>query len=245
MYEKIKHILSLVNQERSKLMIMVRTTLWIGMIATIVCTVAIVIRFFFFPVTGVDPGSVIGLVTSILGIAATVLALMGAFAVAAWWQELDKKVKGHAKTLIDDAVKIQKEDFQKEISQLQALIGITNKQLALSATIFAPWDAEEWAQAFLRINPQSEITHHMMVRYLQEVEAFLPLGKRKLPSAHKGLRVYHGYPIQELWKKALEWQQKVIEQGDEKHIEAIRKTIDEIRPAFEEHAKKEKNNPQQ
>lgn len=39
-----------------------------------------------------DSGSIAGLAATVMGVAATILALLGAFAVAAWWNQLDVRV---------------------------------------------------------------------------------------------------------------------------------------------------------
>ncbi len=63
------------------------------------CAVTIVVKLIFWPPctdTGkncvIDPWSAAGLAGTILGVAATMLAILGALAVAAWWGYLDKRV---------------------------------------------------------------------------------------------------------------------------------------------------------
>lgn len=55
---------------------------------------------------GVNDWSLAGLVTAILGVAATVLAFLGAFAVAVWWKDLDTKVEKRVNELTEERLKL-------------------------------------------------------------------------------------------------------------------------------------------
>ncbi len=64
---------------------------WISIVVLVATALGIVWRLIILPpdLKGLD---VVGLASSVLGVAATVLAILGAVAVAAWWASLDKQV---------------------------------------------------------------------------------------------------------------------------------------------------------
>lgn len=74
----------------------------------------------------VDGWSIAGLAATVLGIAATVLAFLGAFAVAYWWTKLDQKVNKQVKKRIDKEIdrrlKEQEQKFLDQISRLKGQI---------------------------------------------------------------------------------------------------------------------------
>ncbi len=100
---------------------------WIAVILLVACTIIIIFKLVTWPpcsplVTGstvcaIDGGSIAGLASTVLGVAATVLALLGAFAVAAWWTELDKRVNNQVEILFD---KKMEEMSQQVDGQLKA-----------------------------------------------------------------------------------------------------------------------------
>src|SRR6266566_2672139 len=86
-----------------------------------VCAIGIVVKLLFWPPctqTGntcvIEPWSVAGLAGTVLAVAATVLAVLGAVAVAAWWASLDTKVNEQVKKLYNE----QSEEANKRIDYL-------------------------------------------------------------------------------------------------------------------------------
>lgn len=68
----------------------------------------------------IDTWSVAGLTAAVFGIAATLLAFLGAFAVAYWWanldQKVDKQVEARTNELIEQLIKDQEVHFQAQIA---------------------------------------------------------------------------------------------------------------------------------
>jgi tetratricopeptide (TPR) repeat protein len=82
----------------------------------------------------IDGGSVAGLAAAVLGVAATVLAILGTFAVAAWWSALDSKVDKRVVKLfnkqmekvkkeVDSLINAQKQRIDVQVAQLQKMDG--------------------------------------------------------------------------------------------------------------------------
>jgi len=85
----------------------------------------------------VDTWSIAGLTAAVFGIAATLLAFLGAFAVAYWWANLDQKVakqvEARTTELIEQRIKDQDEKFQRQIADnMRAFDG----QIAVSVHAF-------------------------------------------------------------------------------------------------------------
>lgn len=86
-------------------------------------------------VCGVNDWSLAGIVTGILGVAATVLAFLGAFAVAVWWRELDKKVEKRVNELTEERLKLISANLQTLLEsyadqRLKALEGRVQERFA-------------------------------------------------------------------------------------------------------------------
>ena len=68
----------------------------------------------------IDTWSIAGLTAAVFGIAATLLAFLGAFAVAYWWanldQKVDKQVEARTNELIEQRIKDQDAKFQTQIA---------------------------------------------------------------------------------------------------------------------------------
>ena len=62
----------------------------------------------------IEGWSVAGLAGTVLGVAATVLAILGAVAVAAWWTSLDKRVTKQVNKLYN----AQKKEINKNVDSL-------------------------------------------------------------------------------------------------------------------------------
>ncbi|EFH81222.1 hypothetical protein [Ktedonobacter racemifer] len=73
-------------------------------------------------ICGVNDWSIAGLAATILGVAATVLAFLGAFAVAAWWKDLNEQVKqqvnAHMQEQINQITKDQEQRLKEESESL-------------------------------------------------------------------------------------------------------------------------------
>ena len=85
----------------------------------------------------VDGWSVAGLAGTVLGVSATVLALLGAFAVAAWWTALDKRVGEEVMKLYKQEISVQVrlalEQFQTKADKTQealVYLGLGDRLLA-------------------------------------------------------------------------------------------------------------------
>jgi len=76
----------------------------------------------------VDAGSVAGLAATVMGVAAAILALLGAFAVAAWWTNLDERVNKQVTDLI-------KKDVAPQVKALESTITEANNQLQKFAQV--------------------------------------------------------------------------------------------------------------
>ncbi len=73
-------------------------------------------------ICGVNDWSIAGLAATILGVAATVLAFLGAFAVAAWWKDLNEQIKqqvnAHMQERINQIAEEQEQRLEKEAEHL-------------------------------------------------------------------------------------------------------------------------------
>jgi len=63
-------------------------------------------------ICGVNDWSIAGLAATILGVAATVLAFLGAFAVAVFWKDLDHKVEVQVNQLTDERLNVIQANLQ-------------------------------------------------------------------------------------------------------------------------------------
>lgn len=89
------------------------------------CSVTIVVKLIFWPpctqtgnTCAVDPWSAAGLEGGILGVSATVLAILGAVAVAGWWTYLNERVTNQV-TILYNA---QKKDIDRLLGEQQQLL---------------------------------------------------------------------------------------------------------------------------
>lgn len=100
------------------------------------CAITIIARLIFWPpctqtgnICVVDGWSVAGLAASILGVSATVLAILGAVGVAGWWIWLNDRVKNLITKLyedqrknVDDLLKDQQQKIESRIENLQTTL---------------------------------------------------------------------------------------------------------------------------
>ena len=108
------------------------TIYYIGIGLLVVCSIVIVFKLLFLPPCVptktnacsyvIDGWTVSGLAATILGVAATVLAVLGALAVAAWWTDLEKRVREKVDELFERQLVLindQVEKKQQEVIDLQ------------------------------------------------------------------------------------------------------------------------------
>ncbi len=94
----------------------------IGLLAA--CAVIIIIKLLLFPpctptgphgsLCAVDGWSIAGLAATVLGVAAAILTILGAFSVAYWWAELDKRVNSQVRVLFEE----EKKTLNKNVDEL-------------------------------------------------------------------------------------------------------------------------------
>lgn len=88
-----------------------------------------------------DPGAIAGVAATVMGVAAAILALLGAFAVAAWWTDLDKRIKKQVNKIftkqlspsvdsqVDTLLQIQSTKVDEQVEALQRSIAEASQQL--------------------------------------------------------------------------------------------------------------------
>lgn len=101
-----------------------RFALWLYYLAIsflTICAIVIVVKLIVFPPCAprgntcvVDPWSAAGLEGAVLGVSATVLAILGAVAVAGWWTSLTERVKDQVGVLYD----AQKKEVNTQVDGL-------------------------------------------------------------------------------------------------------------------------------
>lgn len=115
-------------------------TIWVYCLAIILlasCSVVIVMKLIFWPpctqsgsICVIDGWSVAGLAGTILGVAATMLGILGAVAVAAWWVSLNDRVTDQ----VNNLYKAQ----EKEINSLILKSRVTKYELVHLQNFDAP-----------------------------------------------------------------------------------------------------------
>src|SRR5258708_35497100 len=107
------------------------------------CATTIIVKLIFWPpctqtgnICVVDGWSVAGLAATILGVSATVLAILGAVGVAGWWIWLNDRVKNLITTLYEDQkLKVNKivddllKDQREKVKQSETRIETINETL--------------------------------------------------------------------------------------------------------------------
>ena len=216
----------------------------------------------------VDTGSVVGLVAAVFGVAATLLAFLGAFAVAYWWAELDKRVKeqvdAHVNELIEQRLKEQEGKFQdqiaqnvkafdeqiaqnvkafdEQITQLKGYFQSIRDELFRIAMLFEPWDLEVWAKELIREVPSSDVAWHMVRRYLKEVDNFLPDAPK--PSEFATLRFApEGFDLLYCWNAALRWHRVVEQQNNPELVLKSTWNIEQRKPKVKKYLQENPNDP--
>jgi hypothetical protein len=122
-----------------------------------VCAVGIVVKLLFWPpctqtanTCVIEPWSVAGLAGTVLAVAATVLAVLGAVAVAAWWASLNDRVtdqvkglyEGHKKEIgkeLDDFIAEQQRAVSDQVGTVQTKLQAVESRIGSATT-----DIDEW-----------------------------------------------------------------------------------------------------
>jgi tetratricopeptide (TPR) repeat protein len=107
---------------------------YIGIVLLVACSILIVFKLLYFPPcvptktidcsNVIDGWSVAGLAATVLGVAATVLAFLGALAVAAWWTDLENRVGKKVDELFQKQLVIVNDQVEKS---KQEVIDLQNK----------------------------------------------------------------------------------------------------------------------
>lgn len=80
-------------------------------------------------ICGVNDWSIAGLAATILAVAATVLAFLGAFAVAVFWKDLDVKVEARVNQLTEERLKVISANLQVQLQEYmdQRVMGVEKR----------------------------------------------------------------------------------------------------------------------
>ena len=118
------------------------TVFYIAIIFLVIFSGVIVYRLMFLPPCTptkdfsclLDGASVAGLAATVLGVAAAILALLGAFAVAAWWTSLDIRINEQVTKLTNEQVNniftyVLKPSIDKQVKDLESRITEANDKL--------------------------------------------------------------------------------------------------------------------
>ena len=125
----------------------------------------------------IEGWSVAGLAGTVLGVAATVLAILGAVAVAGWWLNLEDRVRDQVDKLFDQGV--IKEHIDKRIS-IEVFRSLSTKYELNHLRYFArpePFLAD-YNSNFIR-----ELTHLQLLNFIERVVEDEPAPIRSLKAA--------------------------------------------------------------
>lgn len=171
----------------------------IGFLVAVAAT--IVIKLIFWPsctqsgnLCVIEPWSVAGLAGTVLGVAATMLAILGAVAVAAWWTNLNNQVTNQVTKLyetqqkevnehVDRLLEDQKKKVDEQFVASQARIGSEIETLKQSTRdietnlvdslleINGPWNLEKWSQqTYQKRRLPPSVPLKMALGYLRDFE---------------------------------------------------------------------------
>src|SRR5260370_39234596 len=100
---------------------------YIAISALVLSALGIVWRFIIFPPCTqignncvLQPWDISGFAGTVLGVSATMVGILGALAVAAWWSNLDKRVIEQVDKRYDSQEKILTQKMENRIETLQA-----------------------------------------------------------------------------------------------------------------------------
>lgn len=232
--------------------------------------IIIIFKLLFIPVCtnsaqqacAIDGWSLAGIAATVLGLAATLLAFLGAFAVAYWWANLDQKVNKQVKkrtnALIEQRLKDQEAKFQSlmennvkafeadmknieaQISQLVGKVNSARGELVKSMTQLDPWQIEDWALKIFDDEPLSDIAPRMVIRYLEVLDEHL---NQHLPDSavsitRKGVFISPYSDPFYYWNNALEWFERAKKQGVPGYIDVAKREIEKRKPRMDEYTTK-------
>ena len=175
-----------------------------------VCAITIVIKLIFWPpctqagnVCVIDGWSVAGLAGTVLGVAATVLAILGAVAVAAWWTSLDKQVTKRVNKLysrqkveIDKTLLAQQGQIEKQSQEkLDKTIYEFEESITESFAAQGPLLAEPIAQKAIAAGRYPTFPFYMTKSYLNlfQQEDRLPSLKQHITSYQESIENVRSY----------------------------------------------------
>jgi len=184
----------------------------------------------------VDGWSVAGLAGAVLGVGATVLAILGAVSVAYWWANLNERVDQRVGERVDQALKEQEKKMseqtthllegqeqkfeeaflrmQQKMDTLEGRLQSTKRDLIIAITQLDPWVIEQWASEIMFLDPSSEVGGRMVRKYLQIVDGFFPRDPHDVSAVakHKESLKNRSAPYQTplgYWEHALDWQKMI------------------------------------
>ncbi|HEX3641795.1 MAG TPA: hypothetical protein VHV10_10930 [Ktedonobacteraceae bacterium] len=211
----------------------------------------------------VDSSSVIGLASAILGIAATLLAFLGAFAVAYWWAKLDNRVTDQVNRLYEEQQEQVNQRVSELLAQQEAKVNTKTQEfegkfqtlrekletLDSEQRTLGSWIREvvELQMTATLLNPPEDIeeiaTKAIDLLKMPTIAAQMVF---KYLEDVKGRFIYgpkidevDGKPVHNLlffWKKALHWQ-RVLEDRippDQDVVKRVQEEINAYRPRVEE-----------
>lgn len=109
-----------------------------------------------------DGWTIAGLAATILGVSATVLGILGAFALAAWWTDLDKKVR----TQVDASMNNREETLNKRVDDiLTKQKAQINEQFQAVLTNFSDRIAHYFAESDKAVNALSREIIRLRTEY--------------------------------------------------------------------------------
>lgn len=185
------------------------TVYYIAICIVVVFAGIIIVKLMFWPpctVNGkqcvVDGWSIAGLAATILGVSTTVLTLLGAFAVAAWWTRLDRRVReqvdaslrNEEQTInnrlntflteqekrIDAILSEQEMKVKETIADVEAEFGKIGRQFdavrritADAALLNPPWVIEGWVLQLVTEFEMIDVAARMVSKYLDYLDSYL------------------------------------------------------------------------
>ncbi|HEX6485023.1 MAG TPA: hypothetical protein VF043_39775 [Ktedonobacteraceae bacterium] len=163
------------------------------------CAITIVVKLIFWPPctqTGnlcvIDGWSVAGLAGTVLAVAATVLAILGAVAVAAWWTSLNERVTDQVKKLYSE----QKAEINIRVDQLvsdqQDKITKVSEQLDVLQKKLVP------------IEIHLNTTQAEMGKFTEEIDRLRQMARDVEDITIEGLMVIGAHPLEEWAQKAMQ-----------------------------------------
>ena len=190
-----------------------RHALWLYYLAVVfltICAGVIVVKLVVFPPCApqgntcvVDPWSAAGLEGAVLGVSATVLAILGAVAVAAWWTVLNERVKDQVdllyeaqqkavNTQVDFLLKEQQKKIDAQISEFGTTLNTVQqdvkrtKELAEQANTLTKRASEILTQTAERSEQETEMlrqTHSTQKELLTSMQDLVAVSQQRAATA--------------------------------------------------------------